>query len=90
MSNINFKTIGGPYGDATSLYEVTSTAKTVREFVDLVLKELPGEWGDFNRYEYKYGELIDKMPEAFLNREIEYPIQGHGGWTLMRYKIKLK
>lgn len=91
---IEFKQTGGPYGDETSNYDVTSDSKTARDFVNDVLVHYKGEWGYFSldgkRYEYRYGALLNDIPDEVLDREIVYPIKANGGWSLMSYRITLK
>ena len=96
---------GGPFGDSCCIYDVRIEGKcTVREFVESVLKEKPGEWGTFEivkdmKYisqsrvddcEYKKGEITRNFRKAeTAEKEIE-EIKANGGWSLMTYFIKTK
>jgi hypothetical protein len=44
---------------------------------------VPPEW---DRYEYKRGSLLDKIPDTLLNKRIER-VTGDGGWSRMDYDI---
>lgn len=44
---------------------------------------VPPEW---DRYEYKRGSLLDKIPDTLLNKRIER-VTGDGGWSNMDYDI---
>ena len=44
---------------------------------------IPPEW---NRYEYKRGSLLDKIPDTLRNKRIEH-VTGDGGWSRMDYDI---
>lgn len=89
-------------GDETTPYKVTDyQAKTVVEFVSEVLEEEPKEWGYFEvkhetrgflfspRIEYRYGKLLNEIPEAWQHQEIE-KIESCGGWSRMDYYITTK
>lgn len=91
--SIEFESTGGPYGDAMSTYDVTSEARTIRDFVLEVLTNRKNEWGCFcidRMYEYRYGNLLNNIPDIVLNQEIDYPIKANGGWTSMDYRISTK
>lgn len=95
----------GPTGsDETAPYSVTNyQAKTVVEFVHEVLEQNPNEWGyikmkdepagnDFNwntRIEYRYGKLLNEIPDAWQSREID-KVDAAGGWSRMDYFITAK
>jgi hypothetical protein len=92
---------GGPYGDACSSYAVILGHKyTVKEFIEEVLREKPGEWGDFiisndlkrihilDKCEYKYGRITENFKQG-KSEEIKIKeIKAHGGWTAMDYFIQ--
>lgn len=79
---IKFKTIGGPYGDATSSYDVTLDKQyTIKEFIQMILSENPKEFGYFfavdsnygawtcsPRLEYRYGKIVGNNIEEFLSK----------------------
>lgn len=44
---------------------------------------IPPEW---DRYEYKRGSLLDKIPDTLRNKRIEH-VTGDGGWSRMDYDI---
>ena len=90
--------------DETTPYIVSEyKAKTVREFIEEVLKERPREWGYisvgkhyYQDYqdgssevcEYRYGKLVTEMPNNALDVEIK-KIDACGGWSRMDYTINL-
>lgn len=94
--------IGRTMGDETTPYMVTDyKAKTIVEFVNEVLKN-KHEWGNIkvkNRpsggflfcssIEYRHGELLNEIPDAWQYREIE-KIEACGGWSCMNYYITPK
>ena len=92
--SVNFKKTSRTFGDETSNYDVTSDSKTAKDFVNKVLTSFKGEWGYFHlggkRYEYRYGVLLNNIPDEVLNREIVYPIKANGGWSAMDYRINIK
>lgn len=58
--NISFKLIGGPYGDATSSYEVMfPSGITVFEFLDYIVNDYSinsgDNWGSFSAYSEEHG-----------------------------------
>ena len=96
---MKFTQIGKTMGDETTPYEVTEQkSRTVREFIEEVLKEKPHEWGYISvgkHYyqggaigvcEYRYGKLVTKMPDNALDVEIK-KISAYGGWSRMDYTI---
>lgn len=99
---IQFKRTGGPYGDATSRYELVFRKEyTVKEFVEWCLTQ--DEWGSIgihdpeqawfqrgNPYcEYNRGTLKSNMPRKFINKKIE-KATASGGWSNMDYILHLK
>lgn len=96
---MKFTQIGKTMGDETTPYEVTEQkSRTVREFIEEVLKEKPNEWGYISVgkhfyqdgaigvCEYRYGKLITEMPDDALGVEIK-EISACGGWSRMDYTI---
>lgn len=90
--------IAGPFGDATSAYEVMFPEDmTVLDFIACVLEEFPKEWGEFsvgwkdiveyNRGTYKIinKELFDEVKNKKMSS-----VKANGGWTLMTYYIEIK
>ena len=88
-------------GDETAPYDVSDyQAKTIVEFIHEVLAQSPNEWGyievkdgpaceEFHwrtRIEYRYGELLNDIPEAWLYRKI-VSVTAAGGWSRMDYLI---
>ena len=73
-------------------------AKTIVEFINEAIERNPKEWGYFEvkskdggflfckRVEYRYGELLNEIPDEWQYREIE-KIEACGGWTRMDYYI---
>lgn len=101
MDNFTFKHVRGPFGDCTSIYDVILNKEyTVKEFINDMLKALPGEWGAFiirakdypfgkEQSEYRYGKLLTTFSEETLNSKIKC-IEAQGGWSLMDYNITLR
>lgn len=103
MSDVNFIHTHSN-GDATSNYDVEINGcaiNTIGDFVDWVLSNRSNEWGDFRItivdgistakvfYEYKYGRLVDEIPNDILSLPIPKKFYANGGWTNMSYLIKL-
>lgn len=99
MNKLNFERTGGPYGDATSSYDVTvPEGMTLEEFIKAVLEERPDEWGDIKLgwdkdplIEYNRGNLYNphRSLSENLNKEL-VEVKANGGWSLMTYIIELK
>ena len=96
---MKFTAIGRTMGDQTTPYAVTEyQAKTIVEFINEAIERNPKEWGYFEvkskdggflfckRVEYRYGELLNEIPDEWQYREIE-KIEACGGWTRMDYYI---
>ena len=90
---LTLEVIDGPHGDETFDYIVThSTAKTVGEFVQEVLRERADEWGEFifggnySGYKYRHGVLLNPLPDEVTNKKI-VSIKSNGGWSVMDYTI---
>ena len=87
--------------DCTAPYDVKDyKAKTVREFIQEMLKERPNEWGEisvkcsFNYLtrkdcEYRKGKLISELSPEVLDLEIQ-EVKSAGGWGNMDYLIFTK
>lgn len=91
-------------GDETAPYDVSDyQAKTIVEFIHEVLAQRPNEWGYIEvkdepagegfhwrtRIEYRYGELLNDIPDAWQYREIGN-VKAVGGWSKMDYLITPK
>jgi hypothetical protein len=90
-------------GDATSNYNITTSAKTVREFVHEVIEYMQkhNEWGSiyvFVPENSGYITLVDYSRfkvdfsysyGSYCNKPIER-IWANGGWGLMSYHITCK
>ena len=97
MKKIILTHTGGPYGDECSSYSFTiPNEMTLKEFVELITNEQPGEWGDIREgwcgktyAEYRWGEI-----KYFVNNPDELIIvpngTAHGGWSRMDYYVKVK
>lgn len=99
---IQFIQISEEFGDCSANYKVSlDKPHTVSEFINLVLIERKGEWGEFEiynpnvswleyeRYEYHHGILNNEIPKDLLEKKI-INITAHGGWTRMDYLLKLE
>lgn len=88
---MKFTAIGRTLGDETTHTRVTDyKAKTVVEFVNEVL-ERRREWGEIavqglGCVEYRHGELLDTIPDAWQYRGIG-SVSACGGWSRMDYHI---
>ena len=83
--------------DCTVPYDVIlDRAYTVAEFIETVLQR-KDEWGyimihqrppvsrfDYPRCEYRYGELLSKLPDLYLDQTVKLA-EADGGWTAMDY-----
>ena len=90
-------------GDATSNYNITTSAKTVREFVYEVIEYMQkhNEWGSIDAFASKnsgYITLVDysrfkvnfsNSYSSYCNKPIER-IWANGGWGTMSYYIPCK
>jgi hypothetical protein len=96
---MKYRAIGRTRGDETTPYAVSDyKARTVGEFIQEVLTENRGDWGHIAvkrkgygfggspSIEYRYGELLEEMPEKWRNLEIR-KIESCGGWSCMDYLI---
>ena len=99
---MKFTKIGRTMGDETTPFKVTDyNAKTVVEFINEAIERNENEWGrisvkekDFGflfckSVEYRYGELLDEIPDEWQYREIE-SVEAVGGWSNMDYNITPK
>lgn len=93
---MRFIKTGPTGGDETAPYSVTDyQAKTIVEFIHEVLGQNPQEWGyievkdEHTRIEYRYGKLLNEIPDAWQSREIG-KVDAAGGWTRMDYFITAK
>ena len=88
---MKFTATGRTFGDETTPYSVTDyKARTVVEFVNEVL-ERRREWGEIavqglGCVEYRYGELLNPVPDAWQYRVIG-SVGACGGWSRMDYHI---
>lgn len=94
---------GRPSSDSTAPYTISlSREYTVREFIETILKQYPGEWGIFfvleersvcgcHRYaaEYRYGELKEALMAGVFNKKI-VSVNARGGWSSMDYYIRVQ
>lgn len=90
---------GGPYGDATSSYEVRiKPGTTVQDFFNDVLADRR-EWGcvKIDAYpsrkvmEFRFGNC-DDIDEEFLGQNADVPVKrvrANGGWGCMSYYIEI-
>lgn len=88
-------------GDCTALYGVELDHHyTLKEFVNEVLQNYPGEWGSFKlcergkwmpykAFRYKHGILTDAIPSELANKPI-VSISANGGWSNMDYIIRME
>lgn len=91
-------------GDDTAPFDVSDyQAKTIVEFVSEVLEQNPKEWGYIEvkdepagdgfhwntRIEYRYGQLLNEIPDTWQYREIG-SVTAAGGWSSMDYIITPK
>jgi hypothetical protein len=84
--------------DCTAPYDVKDyKAKTVREFIQEMLKERPNEWGKIQVKKmfgggfctYRNGRLLSDLRPEFLDLEI-HEVKSAGGWGCMDYLIFTK
>lgn len=83
------------YGDCTSSYNITLDKNyTVEEFINIILKDRPNEWGsievsNIDVCRYSQGKLLNEnFSSDILHKNIK-KVVSHGGWTLMDYIIYL-
>jgi hypothetical protein len=103
---LDFETVGGPFGDCTCSYKVTTNSEcTVREVINKIITR-NGEYGTIrllhgnrvktphsHRIEYKYGQFVGD-PEIILgDQQLNMnvvTIFANGGWSCMNYDIIVK
>ena len=88
-------------GDETAPYDVVDyKAKTVKEFIDEMLKDEPREMGDItvnhpglfvrgSSCAYQHGKLLSKLNPDLLDLEIK-EVKCAGGWGMFDYIIWTK
>ena len=102
MSKVEFKCIGGPFGDCTSSYDVTTDAKNVGEFIDIikkkdnfatfVLRASEGlSIGDVAVAKAEHGEIVRKA-SLFEQLALMKPkeIKANGGYGNINYDIQVE
>ena len=87
--------------DCTAPYDIVDyQAKTAVEFINEMLQQRKSEWGDievwadnnpldYKRINYKRGELLEEIPDAWQYKEVTKVIAA-GGWGRMDYRIYVK
>ena len=92
-----------PGGDACAPYDVKfDKPYTIEELVKEVLTKRSNEWGRFDlrhkgdgyfdrfaTFNYRYGKLVDEIPEEIGNLNI-LEASSYGGWSGMDYNIIIK
>ena len=83
--------IGRTGGDETAPFDVYEyEAKTAYDFVREVLESEPKEWGyiiaNGQRIEYRYGKLLNEVPERW-KRLVIRGVKASGGWSSMDYHL---
>lgn len=96
---IKYVTTGGPYGDATSRYDVILDKQyTVKEFISAILEQNKDEWGEFVigewpskiKCEFSKGRIKTNFSdEKYLDMNIK-SVTAQGGWTFMNYYITIE
>ena len=95
------KYISGPHGDCTCWYNVQINSKpcTVLEFINEVLLNHSGEWGEIRikgkdieyrdevACEYNRGK-IKTLNDKYLDRIVLDGV-ANGGWSAMSYKLRV-
>lgn len=100
MIKLNYER--GPFGDETSNYSVETDAINVAQFIEQVLKEKTGEWGEILISSndcsenmcvcsYKKGTIERRASnyDTYGTAKIK-SILANGGWTKMRYEINVE
>ena len=87
-------------GDETASYSVElEKLYSVCSLIDEILSR-EKEWGYIGiecsneifgnpKCEYRYGELVSKLPEEYLSKTI-VSVKAHGGWSRMDYRLVVK
>lgn len=100
MIKLNYEK--GPFGDETSNYNVTTDALYVAEFIEQVLKERSGEWGEIlirsnDNHEdicvcsYKRGVIERRASNYNIYGTAKIKsIFANGGWSKMSYDVKVE
>lgn len=94
---MNFELID-TYQDCTADYDVILDNKntTLKEFINLVLKERNTDYGFFqvndDKLKYSNGQLLNIPIEIFTEKQLNtniFDISAYGGYGLMNYNIVL-
>jgi len=100
MNRLKFTTTSHVFGDCTQRFSVAYDGiLTVKEFIDIVLKENQDEWGYIGikckgeifgnpKCEYSKGKLLYEMTEDVLTKNI-VDVTAQGGWTRVDYLIEI-
>ena len=102
MSEIEYKKIGGPYGDATSSYEIITDAKTVGELIDALLPK--DNFATFclratNRLSKEDICVCKAQDHKIIRKAKNYnslasmklkEVKANGGWGSMLYDITIE
>lgn len=87
--------------DCTAPYDIVDyQAKTAVEFINEMLQQCKSGWGDievwannkpldYKHINYKRGELLEEIPDAWQYKEVTKVIAS-GGWGNMDYRIYVK
>ena len=87
--------------DCTAPYDIVDyQAKTAVEFINEMLQQCKSEWGDIEVWagnnpldykciNYKRGELLDEIPDAWQYKEVT-KVFAAGGWGRIDYRIYVK
>ena len=94
MKTIKLVHTTGPSGDETSKYDVIFPDMIIADFILIVLKENPNEWGEikFNGKvicEYKKGSITSLNAENNILKTTvtSKDAWAYGGWSTMNYHL---
>lgn len=99
MKRFYYLCTGGPYGDATSSYDIIlpeGDVVTVEEFIEQILIDNPNEWGGIYNgmreiiADYKRGEVTFKDGYDSIKHKKISSVSAHGGWSMMDYYLDLE
>ena len=94
MKTIKLIRVAGPFGDETSEYNLIFPDMIIADFISIIIKENPNEWGEikFNDEvicEYNKGLITSLNAENNILKTTvtSKDAYAHGGWSMMDYHL---
>lgn len=94
MKTIKLIRVAGPFGDETSKYDAIFPDMIIADFISIIIKENPKEWGEiyFNDEvicEYEKGLITSLNAENNILKTTvtSKDACAYGGWSMMNYYL---